>query len=162
MATIVRHYDLPDAVRRVGTMPHHDYVDVFSVATYLADDRSAERWARAVVDHAAGRKGQYVWRVLLGLRLAKRTSPDHLAGWTIVHRERTGIVLEASSWFLTAQLVLCVGDGRVTVATFLRYDRPVARPYWTSLSAVHRAAMPGLLRAAVHHVDAPELLEVAT
>ena len=58
------------------------------------------------------------------------------------------IVLEAASWFLTAQIVFQVADGRVSVATFIRYDRPVAALVWPPLSVGHRQAMPGLLRHA--------------
>jgi len=36
----------------------------------------------------------------------------------------------------------------VSVATFIRYDRPMAAVIWPPLSIGHRQAMPGLLRLA--------------
>jgi hypothetical protein len=40
----------------------------------------------------------------------------------------------------------------VTVATFIRYDRPLAAFVWPPLSVGHRKAMPGLLRRAVRAI----------
>jgi hypothetical protein len=134
-------------------MASHNYVDVFTVTTGSAEDRSPEHWARAGVDYAAGVAGQFVWRVLLGLRLEGRSSPDHVAGWRIVHRGDSRIVLEAASWFLTAQIAVQVGDGQVSVATFIRYDRSIAALIWRPLSAGHRRAMPGLLRQTARLLD---------
>jgi hypothetical protein len=148
--TILQQRNVPEAVRSLSTMASHDYVDLFTVTTN--DDRSAEQWARAAVDRAAGLTGQLVWRVLLGLRLTRSASPDRVAGWKVVHRDDSRIVLEAASWCLTAQIVVHVGDAQVSVATFIRYDRPIAAIVWTPLSAGHRQAMPGLLRRAARLV----------
>ena len=45
--------------------------------------------------------------------------------------------------------VVQVDDGQLSVATFVRYDRPIAALVWPPLSAGHRLAMPGLLRKTV-------------
>jgi hypothetical protein len=110
--------------------------------------RSPEEWARAAVE-AAGLGGQVVWRVLCGLRLAWRPSPDYVGGWKIADRGDSWIRLEAASWFMTAHLVLEVDDRHLSVATFIRYDRPMAALVWPPLSAAHRFLMPGLLRHTV-------------
>lgn len=148
MTTVVEQRNVPGAVRSLSTLVKQDYVDLFTVTAGAAADGSPEQWARAGVDDAAGLAGQFVWRVLLGLRLELRPSPDHVAGWKIVDRGDSWIVLEAASWFLSAQIVFQVGGGQVSVATFIRYDRPVAALVWPPLSVGHRQAMPGLLRHA--------------
>ena len=148
MTTVLEQRDVPETVRSLSTLAKQDYVDLFTVTAGAAADRSPEQWARAAVDDAAGLAGQFVWRALLGLRLERRPSPDHVAGWKIVDRGDSWIVLEAASWSLTAQIVVQVGDGQVSVATFIRYDRPVAALVWPPLSVGHRQAMPGLLRHA--------------
>ena len=148
MTTVVEQRNVPETVRSLSTLAKQDYVDLFTVTADAAADRSPERWAHAGVDDAAGLAGQFVWRVLLGLRLERRPSPDHVAGWKIVDRHDSWIVLEAASWFLTAQIVFQVEDGQVSVATFIRYDGPVAALVWPPLSVGHRQAMPGLLRHA--------------
>ena len=149
MTTVVeQQHNVPETVRSLSTLAKQDYLDLFTVTAGAAADGSPEHWARAGIDDAAGLAGQLIWRVLLGLRLERRPSPDHVAGWKIVDRGDSWIVLEAASWFLTAQIVVQVGDGQVSVATFIRYDRPVAALVWPPLSACHRQAMPGLLRHA--------------
>jgi len=148
MATVLQQCDVPEAIRSLSTMPSHDYVDAFTVTTSAAEDWSPEQWARAGVDFAAGLAGQFVWRAVLGLRLDRRSSADHVAGWKIVGRGDRVVVLEAASRLLTAQIAVSVGDGQVTVATFIRYDRPIAALVWAPLSVGHRRAVPGLLRQA--------------
>ncbi len=149
MPTVLEQRNVPEAIRSLSTLASHDYVDLFTVTTSAAEDWSPEQWARAGIDYAAGLAGQFVWRVLLGLRLERRPQPDYLAGWRIVSRGDNRIVLEAASWLLTAQIVVQVGAGQVSVATFIRYDRAMAAIVWLPLSVGHRRAMPGLLRQAV-------------
>ncbi|NRQ40333.1 hypothetical protein HII36_52205 [Nonomuraea sp. NN258] len=109
-----------------------------------------ERWARAAFERVAGLQGQFIWRVLLGLRL-RRTGAD-VAGWRIAGRGDDWIRLEARSWMLAGYLVVQVEGDRVSLATGLRYDRWPASAIWTPLSAVHRRLAPGLLRDAYRAV----------
>jgi hypothetical protein len=154
MPTVLQGSNVPEAIRSLTTLARHDYVDLFTITTSAAEAGSPEQWARAGIEDAAGRAGQFVWRILCGLRLERRSSPDHIAGWKIVARNDSSIVLEAASWFMTAQVVVQVCDGRLSVATFIRYDRAIGRLVWRPLSAGHRAALPGLLRSAVRHFKA--------
>lgn len=147
--TILQQHNLPEAIRSVSGLVRHDYVDLFTITTDGAGGASPEWWARAGVEDAAGLAGQFVWRVLCGLRLERRPSPDYVGGWRIADRGNSWIRLEAASWFMTAHLVVQVDDGQVSVATFIRYDRPLAAFVWPPLSAGHRLAMPGLLRRTV-------------
>src|SRR5207247_1749306 len=71
---------------------------------------------------------------------------DYVGGWKIADRGDRWIRSEAGSWFMTAHIVVQVDDGQLSVATFVRYDRPIAALVWPPLSAGHRLAMPGLLR----------------
>lgn len=141
--------DVPETILSLSKLDRPDYVDLFAVTTSEAGKRSPEQWARDAIEDAVGLGGQFVWRVLLGLRLERRSSPDHVGGWKIAARGDRCIRLEAASWFLTAHIVVQVDDGQVSVATFIRYDRPIAALVWPPLSIGHRRAMPGLLRHAV-------------
>jgi len=146
---VFQQHDVPAAVRSLSSLPRVDYVDLFTVVTDGAAGGSPEQWAHAGLEDAAGLAGQFVWRVLCGLRLERQPSPGHVAGWTIVDRGDSWIRLEAASWFMTAQLVVQVDDGQVSIATFIHYDLPVAAFVWPVLSVGHRQAMPGLLRNTV-------------
>jgi len=147
--TVFQQPNIPEAIRSLSTLTSPDYVDLFTITTDGAAGRSPEQWARAGVEDAAGLAGQFVWRVLCGLRLARRPSPDYVGGWKIADRGDSWIRLEAVSWFMTVQLVVQVDDAQLSVATFIRYESPMASLVWPPLSAGHRSAMPGLLRQAV-------------
>jgi hypothetical protein len=143
--TVFQQRNVPEAIRSLSTLANPDYVDLFTVTTDAAAGGSPEQWARAGLEDAAGLAGQFVWRVLCGLRLERRPSPDYVGGWKIADRGDSWIRLEAASWFMTAHIVVQLDDGQVSVATFIRYDRPMAALVWPPLSAGHRLAMPGLL-----------------
>src|SRR5437764_118970 len=86
--TVLRQRNVPEAIRSLSTLAKPDYVDLFTVATVAAADRSPEQWARAAIEDAAGLAGQFIWRVVLGLRLERRPSLDHVGGWKIGDRRR--------------------------------------------------------------------------
>lgn len=75
-----------------------------------------------------------------------------MAGWQIGGRGEDWIRLEAASWFLTGNLLVQTAEGRVSLATFLRYDQCLGRGVWPPLSAIHRRMVPGLLRDAAARV----------
>jgi hypothetical protein len=76
-----------------------------------------------------------------------------VGGWKIADRGDSWLRVEASSWFLTAHVVLQVADGQVSVATFVRYDRPIAAFVWPPVSIIHRRVMPDLLRHAARRIN---------
>lgn len=149
MPTVIREHEIDDNVRSLSTFKSFDYVDFFTATTSEGSGKPPEYWVRALVQDAAGRAGQFVWRVILGLRLAWQRSPEHVGGWEIASRGESWITLEAASWFLSANIVLCVEAELLSVATIIRYDRPIAALIWPPVSIFHRQAMPGLLRQAL-------------
>ncbi|MFF0739595.1 DUF2867 domain-containing protein [Streptomyces sp. NPDC004111] len=138
---------VPPRLRALSSMPDFDYADAFSLATDSAE-RTPEQWARAMFGDVPGPGERLIWRGLLGLRLDYRRGPDTVAGWRVAARGEDWIRLETASWFLTGNLVVRTAEGRVTLVTFLRYDRLLGRIVWPPLSAVHRGLVPGVLRGA--------------
>lgn len=141
--------NVPDPVRSLSTLENPDYVDLFTLTTADAHRWSAEQWARAVLEGVLGLQAQLLWRVLLGLRLSWRPTPNHVAGWRIAQRGDGWLRLEAASWFMTVHLVVQARDDQVSLATVVRSDRPVAARIWTPVSKKHRQVAPGLLRKAL-------------
>ena len=138
--------EVPPSVLALGSFPDIEYADLFSLPT---DVRApAEQWARAMFGDTPDLAEQFIWRVLLQLRLSRGRSAATVAGWRIGDRGDDWIRLEAASWFLTANLVVRAASGRVSLGTFVRYDRRVGRAVWLPLSAVHRVLVPRVLRAA--------------
>lgn len=152
--TARQQHDIPAAIRSLSTFDDPDYADLFALTTDDAAHTSPEQWARAAFEDVAGFQGQVIWRVMLGLRLKWRSSPDHVAGWRIADHTDRWIRLEARSWMLTGHLVMHVADEQVSLATFIRYDRPAAAWVWSRLSAIHRKVAPDLLRDA-HRAQHP-------
>jgi hypothetical protein len=129
-----------------------DYVDCVAVANSVTD-RSPEEWARATVEDVSPWGRFIAWRVLCGLRLESRSSPEHIAGWKIADRGDNWIRLEAASWFMTAQIVFLVGEARVSLLTFVRYDHPVGALVWPAVSIIHRRVLPDVLRGGVKRIS---------
>jgi hypothetical protein len=136
-------------------MDRPDYVDLFTVTPDEPACLSPERWSRAAIEDVAGLGGRFIWWGVLGLRLKARPSTERVGGWNIADRGEDWIRLEASSWFLTAHLVIRLDDGHLSIVTFIRYDRPIAALIWVPVTAVHRRLMLGLLRETARRVLRP-------
>ena len=149
-SVVVGVQEVPETVRALTTLDEPDYVDLFTAEAPRATDSSAEEWARAVLEQApvSRRNARRFWR-LLGLRLGPPHSPDHVQGWTIAARGDGWIRLETASWYLTAQAVCLVEDGRVSLSLSVRYDRAVAALVWAFVSGPHQRAVPVMLHQAV-------------
>ena len=151
MSTITQHRELTDDLAAISNLDRIDYIDVATLAT--AARASAEEWARAIVERAAGFPAEIFWRAI-GLRMAWPPTRDTVGGWRIVGRGDDWIVGEAASRLFTANAVCRVDDGSVSLALLARYDRPLARLVAPPITAFHRAGIPLLLRAAEKHIAA--------
>jgi hypothetical protein len=146
-------HNIPESVRALSSLPDIDYADRFTLSTVA--DATPEQWARAMFGDVPGVGELLIWRGLLGLRLSRGRSPATVAGWQIGDCGEDWIRLEAASWFLTGNLLVQTADGRVSLGTFLHYDRRLAHGVWPPLSAIHRRLVPGLLRDAAARIRAP-------
>lgn len=138
--------DIPGPVRALSSLPRPDYVDLFTLATNV--EAAPEQWARAMFGSVPSAGEVFIWRGLLGLRLARDRPPATVAGWRITGRGPDWIRLEAASWFMTGNLLVQTAAGQVSLVTFVHYDRPLGRLWWPPLSVIHRRLVPGVLRHA--------------
>jgi hypothetical protein len=148
----VQEHCVPEAIRSLTTFEPLDYVDLFVAPAEDAMGTSAEEWARAAIEGAPAVGRFLAWQVCCALRLQHAPSSDRIAGWSIAGRGSDWIRLEAESWFMTAQMVFRVERGRVSFATFIRYDRPIAALIWGMASIAHRQVAPGFVHGAVRRV----------
>lgn len=144
--SIVGLHRHPGPVRTDGSLTRVDYSDRFTLPTEVT--ATPEQWARAMFGDVPNLGELFIWRAVLGLRLSLGRSPDTVAGWRIGGRGADWIRLEAASRFLSANLIVHTGPGRVSLTTLLRYDRDPARHVWPTLARVHRLLVPGVLRDA--------------
>lgn len=149
--TAAHAVEVGDDLLAASALLRPDYASAVEVTFSDAEARSPERWARATFEGAPGpvrwvlRAG---WRFGLGFRLGPRSSPDHVLGARITDTGPEVVVLELRSRLLLAHNVFLVRDGRVRVATLVRYESGAARPLWSVVSTVHRAVVPHLLNRA--------------
>ncbi len=153
MPTVAQRHNIPEAISAVHALGTTDYGDCFTVAAGGATDHSPEEWIRAVMQGAHPAARWLIWQMAVGLRLDKRPSPDRVAGWAIGDREDNWIRAEASSWCLTAHAVLWVDRDEVSLALFIRDDRPFARIVRPPVTLLHRLGIPGLLRNSVRRLN---------
>lgn len=155
-SSVVGASKVPQVVRSLITLEGPDYVDLFSIATPIAMDKSAEEWARAVLEGAplARRNARRLWR-LMGLRLGPPRSPDHVQGWRIVGRGDHWLRIETASWYMSGQAVCLVEEGRVSLSLSLHYDSPIARAVWAVIEGPHQRAVPVMLHQAVKLLTTP-------
>ncbi|MFC4119024.1 DUF2867 domain-containing protein [Nonomuraea zeae] len=146
-------HNLPDSIRALSSLDGIDYADLFTLTAGADTEATPEQWARAMLGDVPNAGERLIWRGFLGLRLSQGRSPDTVAGWRISGRGDGWLRLETASWFLSANLIVQVAGERVSIATLLRYDRPVGGLVWPPLSAVHRLLVPRMLRAALAKTD---------
>ena len=152
VSSAVGTHEIPESVRALGSLPHIDYADRFTLSTDA--DATPEQWTRAMFGDVPSVAAQFIWRGLLGLRLSRGRSPATVGGWRIGGRGPDWIRLEAASWFLSADMLVQTADGRVSWTTCLHYDRRMGRRVWPPLSAVHRRLVPRVLRDAAERIRA--------
>ncbi len=147
--------EVPKAISSLGALANANYADIVT-ATIDVTPAEPEQVARATLNDLP--RGllllvPFVQRVFLGLRLKLQPSPDHLLGWKIADRGENWIRLEAASWFLTGHVVMHVDQGRISFASFIRYDRRLAAFVWPPVSLIHRRVALALVRSAIEHSD---------
>jgi len=143
-----REIALADDLRALAALDAPSYTYACELAAPGADRHSAEAWARAVFEDAPAALRRLIvtgWIAGLGLRLAPRGSPEHVLGWTILSNEPRVIVLAVGSPILAARIVVRARAGDVVHATFVRYERSLARPLWLVAAPIHARVIPHLL-----------------
>lgn len=131
-----------------GSTPN--YGSSFAVDLLGADNEPPEQWARTILEGAPQPLRWFVffgWKVVLRLRLAPR-GPDTIAGWTITTTTSDAITLEVESRFIAARKVLLVDQNRLTLTTYVWYQRKVGLLLWSTLAPVHHCIEPLLLTLA--------------
>src|ERR1700728_222301 len=125
----VRQIPLPADVRAICTLTRIDYADAFIVETGQARDRTAEQWARAILDDAPVSTRDMLSRgwASLGLRLGPRhPDPRHVLGWEILPSDPGVALLGARGRFgLCGELLFQRQEHALLFATFVRLDNPV-------------------------------------
>jgi hypothetical protein len=121
-----------------------DYADGFIVEGVVA--RPPEAWARRTLEDGPAALRWFVmlgWRYILGLRLARGRSADHVAGWPIVRNDPGVVVLGVDSRMLGhCRLTFTADDSSATAGSNIELTKPGARALWTLAGVLHRRILP--------------------
>src|SRR3954466_898856 len=155
-ASAVRPVALPAEIRRLTGLPRLDYSDCVVADGVPASERSAEDWARAVIEGASARTRsvlRHAW-ALLGVRLGSADDPSLVLGWPVRRRGPDLVVLAAGSPIGIDAEVLCrVQDDRLLMATFMHLKNPLARLTWALVAPSHQRIVPRLIRQAIRRTS---------
>ena len=145
----VHQVPLPAEARAFSTLGKIDYEDAFRVQTGRAQDRTAEEWARAILDGAPAATRDKLSRgwAALGIRLGSaEPHPDRVLGWEIRLSSPDVMVLGARGrGGMSGELLFRRQQDALLFATMVRLDNPVVRKVWTQIEARHRQIVHDLL-----------------
>jgi hypothetical protein len=148
VVSAVRQIEAPTAVRSLSTLARVDYADTFVVELDGVAERTAEQWARAVLEDAPlPVRGQLVsgWTAL-GLKVG--TGRSGVLGWSIRSATADAVLLGADSRNgMPGELLFKREPRGLVFATFVQHGNPVARALWARVERVHVATVRRLLEA---------------
>jgi hypothetical protein len=137
---MVRQVTVPRAARALSTLPRIDYGDAFVAGTGRAQERTAEQWARTVLEGApsAVRHALRSGWLSLGLKLGGTDSDAHILGWGIRESTADHVLLGADSRVgMPAELLVMRRKRSLLFCTFVHLGNPAARAVWAGIEPVH-------------------------
>jgi hypothetical protein len=137
-------------LRALSPLTPIDYSDLVVGQTDPQAERTPEQWAQVMLGGLPApllAMIPVVHRRVLGLQV--RAAPDRLLGWRIAGRDERWVRIEAEGRLIAANVVVSVEAGRLSFATFVRYEHRLASVVWPPVSLLHRLAAILLVRAAV-------------
>jgi hypothetical protein len=147
----VRQVAVPAAARARCTLARVDYADAFLVELGPVRDRTAEQWARAIVEDAPSSMRRKLWWgwSALGLTLGPSRSVGFILGWELRRSSPDFALLAAGSRLgMPAELLFERRGDKLLLATFVQQQNPVAHVMWAAIEARHRQVVPYLLARA--------------
>jgi hypothetical protein len=149
----VRQIEVPDEARAQSTLRRIDYADAFLADVGPTGRRTAEAWARAVLEDAplALRRSLGSGWSALGLKVGLvRSGEDAVLGWPIRRRTPDAVLLGAGSRIgMPGQLLFARRGETLLFATFVEQDNPAARALWAGVERVHVPTVRRVLESAV-------------
>lgn len=153
--TEVRQIELPSDARALSRLSDIGYEDAFLVDAGPGRERTAEHWARTMLEGAPSTYRHALPRgwAALGLRLNTASPARSVLGWEMVHNTPDVVLLAAQSRLgLSGELLFQRQPHALLFATLLRLDNLAARALWTGISHHHRTIVQQLLE----HASRPE------
>jgi hypothetical protein len=147
----LRDVALPASARAMTSLSRVDYTDSFRLELPRSEDRTAEEWARVVLEDAPAETRRMLRRgwLALGIRLGSTEDRRRVLGWSVRQSAPDYAVLGAHSLFgAEAELLLRREHGSLLFATIMKLNNPLVRAFWAAFSPQHRRVVRHLLRQA--------------
>jgi uncharacterized protein DUF2867 len=150
---VVAQIEVPHDVRGLSTLPRVDYADAFLVRIGSTQDRSAERWARAILEEApASMRTRLLsgWKAL-GLEVGHGAGAGSgtVLGWPVARSTPDAVLLSAESRIgMPGQLLVTIRPEGLLFATFLQHRTVGTRPVWAAVERTHVQVVRNLLERA--------------
>jgi hypothetical protein len=140
----------------------YDYADSFDVRLEKADHHSPEQWVRTSLEES-GQVIRGLIRIVHGRVLRFELGPTdaaHVLGWRIVTAGPDAVHIAAHGRLMHADIMARrTSPTRLTVTTFLVYERPAARVVWVAVGPLHRRIAPYLMGRAAKALSVGERAE---
>jgi hypothetical protein len=131
---------VPADARALSMLAHVDYEDAFLVEGVPVHERTAEQWARTVLEEAPiGMRAalQTGWSAL-GLKLGGDGSDRFVLGWEVRRRTPDFVLLGAGSHIgMPGELLFNRERRALLFSTFVQHDNAGARALWAGVEPVH-------------------------
>lgn len=147
----MRQIAVPPDARELSTLAHIDYEDAFLVETGRAGDRTAEQWARAVLEDApiAARSALLSGWSAIGLKIGRGRSERSVLGWEVRESTPDFVLLGADSHIgMPGELLFKHAGEALLFATFVQQDNHFARAIWAGVEPVHVPVVRSILEQA--------------
>jgi hypothetical protein len=156
----VQKIAVPADARAHCTLSHIDYEDAFAVDLGGARDRTAEQWARTLLESApaAVRATLMAGWTAIGLKLGGAPADQSLLGWEIRRGTPDVVLLHAGSRIgMPAELLLTRDGHSLLFCTFVQHDNHVARAVWAGTEPLHVPIVRHILADAVRRSNQRQL-----
>jgi hypothetical protein len=136
----VRQIAVAPEVLALSTLSRVDYADAFVVDVCAAQERTAEQWARAVLEDAPAsvrRTLRSGWDAI-GLKLGAAGVEGFVLGWEIRRSTPDHVLLSAGSRIgMPGELLVKRQPDTLLFSTFVQHDHRLARTVWAGVEPAH-------------------------
>jgi hypothetical protein len=146
---MVTQIPVPPTAKARSTLDRIDYADAWLVDLGSVTERTAEEWARLVLEDAKVSNSLLTGWSSLGLKLDRSGSAQTILGWTIRESTPDHVLLAAGGRLgLSGELLFERRESRLHFSTFVRLGHPAARGLWAAIEPAHVRIVRGILEDA--------------
>ena len=149
--TAVRQIPVPPNARALSMLARVDYADAFLADVGSPGDRTAEAWARTVLEDSPPRVRTSLlsgWS-MIGLKVGRVPAGRSVLGWEIRRSTPDFVLLGAGSRIgMPGELLFKREPDALLFDTFVQHGNLVARAVWASIQATHVRIVRDLLERA--------------